>query len=657
MRKSEKNSTVVLLIDRDGINFEASLNPEQYEAVTSNGPTLVLAGAGTGKTRVLVYRVAWLIEKQGEDPRSIVLLTFTKKAADEMKDRVSILVKKNIGRMVAGGTFHSFANTILRQYAKLIGLSPNFIILDNPDAEDVIDIIRTDLGYNARSTDFPYKQRIFEIISISRNKQISIEAVVKGKFSGLKDFIPDLELIRDKYAVYKKDKSLLDFDDMIEFLVIALKENPAFRKTINRRFQYVMVDEFQDTNTMQFELVRLLSPKGNNVMAVGDDMQSIYAFRGANYENIFLFPKSFPDCKIVKLEQNYRSQPELLEFTNAIIEKALTGYPKKLWSKKKPGPKTQVANFDDTYVEAEFIADKVRALKETGIPTSEIAILSRNSHCNLYVQLELSKRGIPYSVFGGSKFSERKHVKDLMAYLRIAQNIKDVIAWHRVLKLLPGIGPKNADKILAYLKDDGSFENIPESNYTRQVRELGLVIKQILPDEVPLIDKIEHVKSHYIPILELKDKDPEPKKIDINMIQQTSAQYSSVEKFISDFVLNPPSKLMVPSVGPVIDETEEPPVVISTIHSAKGLEWHAVFVIHALEGTIPSSKAMFGEEIEEERRLFYVACTRAKENLFVTYPSYLPSYNAYFQQPSRFLAELDASNFEIIEQVFTHEAD
>lgn len=654
MKNSGTTFKAVLAPESKKIDFQASLNNEQYQAVTSKGPTLVLAGAGTGKTRVLVYRVAWLIE-QGVDPRSIVLLTFTKKAADEMLNRVSILVNKNIGRMVAGGTFHSFANTILRQFAKLLGLDPNFIILDNPDSEDVIDKIRTDLGYNSQQTDFPYKQRIFEIISISRNKLISIEEVVKTKFSGLKEYIPDLELISNKYAEFKKANSLLDFDDMIEFLVIALKENPLFKKIINRRFKYVLVDEFQDTNTMQFELVKLLSPKDNNVMAVGDDMQSIYAFRGANYENIFQLSKSFTDCKIIKLEQNYRSQPALLEFTNEIIEKAQTAYPKKLWSKKKPGPKTQVCSFIDTYEEAEFIADKIRSLKETGIPTSEIAILSRNGHCNITVQLELSKRGIPYAVFGGSKFTERKHVKDIMAYLRIAQNIKDVIAWHRVLKLLPGVGPKNADKILAFLKDDGSFENIPESKYTSQVRELGLVIKRILPDEVPLIDKIEHVKSHYIPLLEQKDKDSEPKKIDINMIQQMSAQFSSVEKFISDFTLNPPSKQMVPSVGPVIDETEEPPVVVSTIHSAKGLEWHTVFVIHALEGTIPSSKAMFGDEVEEERRLFYVACTRAKENLFVTYPSYLPGYNAYYQQPSRFLSELDENTFEIMDKIYDNE--
>lgn len=656
MKQSAKNLMVVLNNEKEKIDFAKSLNEEQYQAVTSNGPVLVLAGAGTGKTRVLVYRVARLIE-QGIDPRTILLLTFLKKAAVVMLDRVSILVKKNIGRMVAGGTFHSFANTILRQYAKLLGISVNFTILDNPDSEDVIDKIRTDHDYNSQSTDFPYKQRIFEIISTSRNKQISIAEVVKSKYSGLKDYIPDLELIRDEYAAYKKANSLLDFDDMIEFLVIALKGNPTFRKTINKRFQYVLVDEFQDTNTLQFELIKLLSPKGNNVMAVGDDMQSIYSFRGANHENIFLLPKSIPDCKIIKLEQNYRSQPSLIEFTNAIVENALTGYPKKLWSTKSIGPKTQVCNFNDTYEEAEFIADKVRALKETGIPTSEIAILSRNSHCNIYVQLELSKCGIPYAVFGGSKFTDRKHVKDIMAYLRIAQNIKDEIAWHRVLKLLPGIGPKNADKILFYLKDDGSFENIPESNYAKLVRELGMVIKRIMPDEVPLIDKIEYIKSHYIPLLELKDSDPEPKKIDINMIQQMSAQYSSVEKFLSDFVLNPPSKQMVPSVGPLIDETEEPPVVISTIHSAKGLEWHTVFVIHALEGTIPSSKAMFQEEIEEERRLFYVACTRAKENLFVTYPSFLPGYNAYFQQPSRFLAELPESTFELLEKIYSDETN
>jgi len=624
--------------------FNGQLNDEQLKAVKAEGYALVIAGAGTGKTRVLVYRVSYLIKK-GIDPRQILLLTFTKKAAQEMLDRVSSLLKDNSGRRVSGGTFHSFGVNTLHQYANLLDLPVKFTVLDNPDSEDVIDKIRTDLGYSKQEYDFPWKARIFEIISFSRNNLVTIQYVVETKYSALKPYIPDIENIAGLYREFKINNDMYDFDDLIEVLVIKLKENPRFRKLIQRKYRYLMVDEFQDSNLMQLELVKLIAPEGNNVMVVGDDMQSIYSFRGAHYQNIIDFPKIFPDCQVITLEQNYRSQPLLLDFTNEIIENAETGYEKELWSDKKPVCKPIVAKFDEPEDEAVFIADEIRMLRESNVSFNEIAVLVRVSNTSVHIQLELGKRGIPYIIIGGRKFTERKHIKDVTSYLRIVHNPKDIVAWHRVLKLIPGVGSATAEKILLLLDEGDILESSPGKRYGEKVRELGRVIRDISDENLSLPGKIERIKGHYYPILEAVDKDPEIKKVDIEFFQQLSGEYESLEKFLTDFVLNPPAKQLAKSIGPVIDETEEKPLVISTIHSAKGLEWHSVFIPHALEGIIPSSKAVSVEEIEEERRMFYVACTRAKENLFITYPSYIARYDGYTHFTSRFLEEIPESKY------------
>ena len=616
------------------------LNPKQFEAVTTKGPVLVIAGAGTGKTATMVHRVSYLIH-EGVDPRRILLLTFTKKAATEMQDRVSRLFKNNVGKLVAGGTFHSYANNTLRQFANLIGIPVNFNILDTPDSEDVIDKVRTDLGVDRQVKTSPKKGRLYSIISASRNRQISIRQIIETEYTGLKDYISAIEAVEAEYKAYKIKLGLLDYDDLIERLVIMLKKNDALRQLVSRRFDFLMVDEFQDTNSLQLELVRLITPSGNNVMVVGDDMQSIYAFRGANHENILKFPQLFPGCKVITLEQNYRSQPSLLDFSNQIIANALTRYDKQLWSDKPVGPLPVVGKFMDAGEEAAFVADEIQRYTETGVPNEQVAVLTRNARGSEHVELELTIRGIPYVVVGGVKFIERKHVKDILAYLKIAHNMKDQISWHRVLKLLPGIGVRTAEKILLFLEDGNILEYSPGAKYEQTVRKLGQVINDIADDQVSLPEKFERIKSHYYPILESTDKDAEVKKKDIELLQGMSSGYVSLDEFLAELILNPPSKKLVNRVDPLIDETDEKPVTISTIHSAKGLEWHTVFVIQVLEGIIPSSKAVTEEEVEEERRMFYVACTRAKGNLYLTYPSFLPGYNAYFHQPSRFLEEID----------------
>ena len=636
--------------DQPDDTFLAGLNERQREAVTSDGPVLVIAGAGTGKTRVLVYRVGYFIKK-GIDPREILLLTFTKKAAKEMLSRVSALLKDDFGRDVAGGTFHSFCVNTLKQYANLLGLPAKFTVLDNPDSEDVVDKIRMDLGYHNQELDFPKKGRIFEIISESRNKMITIREVVESKFTALKPMIPDIERISELYKEYKKSHAMYDFDDLIEVMVVKLKENPRFRRIITRKYKYVLVDEFQDTNRLQLELISLIAPERNQVMAVGDDFQSIYSFRGAWYQNMFDFPTMFPECKIITLEQNYRSHPALLDYTNHIIAASPSGYKKRLWSDKPAGSKPLVVKFDLPEDEAVYIAEEIKTLKENNVPTSEIAVLARTSYSTVYIQIELAARGIPYIVIGGRKFTERKHIKDIMAYLRIAYNTKDEIAWQRVLKLIPGVGPATAEKILLCLENGDLLEYSPGKRYCESVRELGRVIGDISDDSLTLPRKIERIKQYYYPILEVVDKDPETKKKDIDFLQQVSGDYDSVERFLTDFVLDPQAENLTKSIGPVVDETEEPPVTISTIHSAKGLEWHSVFIPHAIEGIIPSSKATSSDEVEEERRVFYVGCTRAKENLYITFPAYFPMADTYTHFPSRFVEEISTKFFFSVENV------
>ena len=630
------------------INYRNELNPSQLEAVTAiNGPVLVIAGAGSGKTRVIVYRVAFMMEN-GISPDDILLLTFTRKAAREMLGRVQQLLKDNAAQKVFGGTFHAFSNHILRKYANMLNIPVNFTIIDEEDSADTIDLIRSELKIEKKEKAFPRKNRIQEIISFARNRNLTIRDVIENEFSGLREFIEHIELINRGYEKYKKICKIFDYDDLMDVLRDSLKDNPGFRRRLQNEYKYIMVDEYQDTNIIQKEIVEYLSEESRNILVVGDDSQSIYSFRGANYENILRFPQKYPDCKVIKIEENYRSNQKILDFTNDIILNAKIGYKKHLWSKIVYDAVPQVRKFYDQESEAEFVVDKILEYREKGLDLSQIAVLVRAFWHARYIELELNKRSIPYIAVGGLKFNERKHVKDVISYLRIIQNPYDAVAWHRVLKYLPGVGQVTAGKIIQkILTDKGmDIDTIEKSKFGDSLKNLTAMIDRARDHKITIPQKIEFIKDYYTPLLQAREYDYLVRLLDINVLVDLSSKYDSLEKFLTEFALDPPSRNFGTRTVPLIDESEDNPLTVSTIHSAKGLEWHSVIIPHALDGLIPSVRSLNNiEEIEEERRLFYVACSRAKQDLIITMPSYVTTYNAFLSFPSRFLVEITREKF------------
>lgn len=630
------------------INYRNELNPSQLEAVTTiNGPVLVIAGAGSGKTRVIVYRVAFMMEN-GISPDDILLLTFTRKAAREMLGRVQQLLKDNAAQKVFGGTFHAFSNHILRKYANMLNIPVNFTIIDEEDSADTIDLIRSELKIEKKEKAFPRKNRIQEIISSARNRNLTIRDVIENEFSGLREFIEHIELINRGYEKYKKICKIFDYDDLMDVLRDSLRDNPGFRRRLQNEYKYLMVDEYQDTNIIQKEIVEYLSEESRNILVVGDDSQSIYSFRGANYENILRFPQKYPDCKVIKIEENYRSNQKILDFTNDIILNAKIGYKKHLWSKIVYEAVPQVRKFYDQESEAEFVVDKILEYREKGIDLGQIAVLVRAFWHARYIELELNKRSIPYIAVGGLKFNERKHVKDVISYLRIIQNPYDAVAWHRVLKYLPGVGQVTAGKIIQkILTDKGmDIDTFEKSKFADSLKNLTEMIDRAKDHNITIAQKIEFIKEYYTPLLQAREFDYQVRLLDINVLADLSSKYDSLEKFLTEFALDPPSRNFGTRSVPLIDESEDNPLTVSTIHSAKGLEWHSVIIPHALDGLIPSVRSLNNiEEIEEERRLFYVACSRAKQDLLITMPSYVTTYNAFLSYPSRFLVEISKDKF------------
>jgi len=631
------------------VDYKNCLNDDQLKAIiTLKGPLLVIAGAGTGKTRVIVHRLSYMIEN-GIDPHKILLLTFTRKAANEMMNRAETLLNGKSLKGMIGGTFHSFASYVLRKHANMIGLHPKFTIIDQSDSEDTIDLIRTELKYNSAEKKFPKKGRIQEVISIARNCNTSIKDVIDKQFDGLIEFEKDIELIAKGYAQYKKICNILDFDDLIEFLRNALRDHSAFRKKMQDQFQYIMVDEFQDTNIPQKEIIDFIAEKHQNIMVVGDDAQSIYAFRGANLENILRFPEKYPDCRVIKIQHNYRSSQNILEFTNSILGNAVIGYKKKLFSDYDYNTLPIVKKFYSQEEEAEFIVNKIIDISEKNIAYKQIAILNRADWHNRFIQTELLKKNIPYVVIGGFKFNERKHVKDVISYLRIILNPTDAVAWHRVLKLVSGIGVTIASSIIKHLltnKGKITFDTFEGKRFYNDLKKMQEMLLAISGAHVSLTEKIEIIRKYYAPILEAREHDYKSRLLDVDVLSELAKKYDDLEKYLSDFALDPPNKNAAGKSKPLIDENEDDSAItISTIHSAKGLEWNTVFVPHALDGMLPSNRVKNIEELEEERRLFYVACSRAKEQLFVTYPHQVSTYNAYFTWPSRFLAEIGTGKY------------
>jgi DNA helicase II / ATP-dependent DNA helicase PcrA len=630
------------------IDYRKELNLSQLKAVTTiDGQILVIAGAGSGKTRVIVHRVAFMLEN-GIDPSEILLLTFTRKAASEMIGRVQGLLNDNKAQKVFGGTFHSFSNYILRKYANLLGIPSNFTIIDSEDSADTIDLIKSELKVEKKEKAFPKKNRLQEIFSSARNRNMTVRQVIQNEFSGLLEFIEQIELINKGYEKYKKICRIFDYDDLMEVLRDALRDNLNFRRKMNNEFRYIMVDEYQDTNIVQKEIVEFLSEGTGNILVVGDDAQSIYSFRGANYENILRFPQKYPECKIIKIEQNYRSNQKILDFTNDIIDNARIGYKKRLFSSILYDTLPVVRKFYDQQLEAEYIVDKIIEYREKGIALNQIAILVRAFWHARYIEVELNKRSIPYIAVGGLAFNERKHVKDIISYLRILQNPYDAVAWHRILKYIPGVGLVTARKIIEKIISENGLEvnSFENTKFAEGLNRLTAMIGKANDNRISIARKIEIILEYYSPILQATESDYQIRLLDINVLVELSTRYETLDKFLTDFALDPPSKKFGNKTTPLIDESEDKPLTVSTIHSAKGLEWYSVIIPHALDGLIPSARALSNiEEIEEERRLFYVACSRAKQDLIITMPSFVSTYNAFLSYPSRFLVEISKEKF------------
>ena len=627
------------------IDYKHELNPSQYEAATTrDGPVLVLAGAGSGKTRTLIFRVARMIE-EGIDPASLLLLTFTRRAAEEMIQRAEALMGGRCDK-VTGGTFHSFANTVLRRYASLLGFANAFTILDRSDSEDAINLIRTRLGLDKKARRFPRKQTIAEIISLAANKTTSVAEVLDSQFPHLFSELDPLGQIEEYYRQYKRERSLLDYDDLLTHLRELLRTHPEVAERLSHTYRYIMVDEYQDTNRLQAEIVRLLAHVHDNVMAVGDDAQSIYSFRGATVRNIFEFPDLFPDTKVIKLEENYRSTQPILDLSNEIILQAKERYTKNLFTKKDSGFQPALIEADSERYQSRFVAQKILELREEGVPLTEMAVLFRSSFHSFDLEIELSKCDLPFVKRGGFKFIETTHVKDVLAHLRVLANPQDAVSWHRVLLLLEGVGPKSSDKILSHVLGGADqiqrLAEYPGRGAVRtEVQKLATALQTVADPNLQPREQIDLIVQYYSPILKRNQRDDYPKRQkDLEHFSIITERYRSLNRLLSDMALEPPNS----SVGDVLatDRDEEGLLTLSTIHSAKGLEWHSVFIIWAVEGRFPSLYNKEDDELEEERRLMYVAATRAKENLFISYPINIfdRATGMVLSRPSRFLEDI-----------------
>jgi len=625
------------------VNYKIELNPAQAQAVESiDGQYLVIAGPGSGKTRVLVHRVAHLVGL-GIKPEEILLLTFTRRASEEMLRRANLLLDERCAK-VSGGTFHSFANMTLRKYAQVLGLANNFTILDQADAENALNLVRTHLGFHKSDKRFPRKHAILEVISKSTNKSADISEVLYDEYPQFTEFVDDIKKIRQEYHKYKRGKSLLDYDDLLVYLQDLLSRHADARQILSRKYKYIMVDEYQDTNKLQGHIACLLASGHGNIMVVGDDAQSIYSFRGANFKNIIDFPKIFKNTKIITLEENYRSTQPILNLTNAVIRQAKEKFEKNLFTRKKEGSLPVFIDCPDERSQSKFVADKILELREEGMLLKDMAVLFRSGWHSNDLEIELASRNIPFVKCGGQKFVEAAHIKDMLSYLRIAHNTADQVSWLRALLLIPGVGPKTASRIIEALVTESAAPKSIWFNKKEELKQLLELLKSVNPREDSPVKIIEKFLKYYQPLLKLKYDDFHKRLNDLDSLLNIAGRYKSLEQFLTDMALEPPENVLIENRRPFQDGSA---LVLSTIHSAKGLEWHTVFMIYLAEGHLPSYLSLENdEEIEEERRLFYVAATRAKTNLFLLKPrldrsprSFMASGGTVFTQITRFLGE------------------
>jgi len=651
-------------------DLAAELNPEQAAAAThGDGPLLIIAGAGTGKTRTLVYRVAHLIQR-GVPPERILLLTFTRRAAQEMLQRAERLVGA-AGRGVQGGTFHATAHRLLRRFGPAAGLPADFTIMDQGDSEDLMQLSRAALGYadakrgakpngaggvggvgGGRGKRFPKKETLHYVYSRHVNTEVPVERIVAEEYAQFADYVGDFSRIYADYTRRKSDRNLVDYDDLLLFWATLLDAPAGPGERIAALYDHVLVDEYQDTNVLQARILRGMCRAHRNVTVVGDDAQSIYSFRGASFRNILEFPDQFPGTRVVTLEQNYRSTAPILDATNELISRAAERYTKVLWTEREGGEAPWLVAARDEDEQTRFVVDRILELHEEGTPLREIAVLFRAGYMSAALEIELANRKIPFEKWGGLKFLEAAHVKDMLAFLRVLENPRDEVSWYRMLLLLPGVGDATARDAIAALAerawDPDAFAHYAPPPRARGAHVALAALLGELRRGTATVDgqagadpgaEIARIRRFYDAILRERYDRPEPRLADLDQLQVIAAGYPGRAAFLSALALEPPSATQDLAGG---SSSEDDFLVLSTAHSAKGKEWDAVFLIWAVDGWFPMARALNDdEEAEEERRLMYVALTRARNHLAVVYP--LNAYSSRrgadysFDQLSRFL--------------------
>ncbi len=646
--------------------YRAELNEEQFRVATASpGAALVVAGAGSGKTRVITYRVAYLIQ-QGVAPSRIMLATFTNRAAREMLHRVESLTTGTDVRRVWGGTFHRIANLVLRRHGASLGYESNYTILDSEDARDFISVCVDEAGIDTRARRFPKAEVLQDIISYANNTDQPIEEVIARRFPHFEPLSEAVKRVDLIYMERKRERNVMDYDDLLLNWKRLLVEKAEIANIYAEQFQHILVDEYQDTNKLQAEIIDLLASRNRNVMVVGDDAQSIFAWRGAEFTNIYEFPQRYPEARLYRLEINYRSTPEILSLANASIASNRKQFPKTLRAARpSKGIAPALVPCHDADQQAAFIAARILELRDEGIPLEEISVLYRSHYHSLELQLELTRRGIPYRIRSGVRFFEQAHIKDVVAYLRVITNPKDELAWKRILRLVPQIGNSTANKIweqLAYAPDPLAL--VRAADFQPAQRRIGQGWTEFLALINSLVeDETRHQPAKQIEIILARGyeahlantyENAEARLEDLRQLAHYSARYNSTEEFLAELALLSTERYGAPQAvtgeDVVMGGEEDELLTLTSVHQGKGLEWRAVFLIWAADGKFPSPRSLRDAEgEEEERRLWYVALTRAQDQLYITYPLMITDYNrqTVVQKPSRFVTEVPPELYDI----------
>jgi DNA helicase-2/ATP-dependent DNA helicase PcrA len=632
---------------RDGkIDYEKELNESQFKAVmTTEGPLLIVAGAGTGKTRTLVYRVARLVE-MGARPEAVLLLTFTRRAAASMLTRAAALADARCQR-VSGGTFHSLGHSVLRKFSELAGVQRNFTVLDQSDTEDLIDLLRRQIR-TTKERRFPRKRTIGAIFSMMVNKVVPLKQVLNQGYPQFIEEWRNLEELFRAFEEFKRARHMLTYDDLLVRLRESLEASEQLREQLSDQYRYIMVDEYQDTNKLQAQIVKLMTSRHDNVAVVGDEFQSIYSFRGASHKNMLEFPKLFPAARIIKLEENFLSTQPILDVANAMMAEVTDGYKKHLFSRIEGGNPPVVVRAHDENEQSRFVAQRIEELRTEGVPLNQIAVLFRSSSHSFDLEIELGKQGIPFRKFGGIRFAESAHIKDALAFLRVVVKPSDTLAWFRALKLVEHIGEATVYQILEHLgverkefrstrTKEGLFKKLhrfpARASYKAQLTRLARVLTSVVESKSPG-EQLATVLRFYRPLLKTRYDDSQRRGRDLEHLQAIAKRYKTAAKLLDDVALDPSEATQGSEVR------RGGFVTLSTVHSAKGLEWDRLFVIWLTDGWFPSNRFQDEfDDLEEERRLLYVATTRARRELNFVYPVnvYRGAEGDWLPSVSRFL--------------------